>query len=70
MRIMLPTAQLRWNERLDTKQCRLELLWVEQPAAPTMGGIPVLGKEWRPLQLIKVGWANNKYDDPLPIIHE
>ena len=71
MGTMLPTPQLRWNRRPDTEQNRLEQLWIEVVPEydDALGGkYTVLepDKEWRPLQLVKIGWKNDEYGKPLP----
>ncbi len=70
MSIMQPTNHLRWNRRPDTGLNRLEQLWTVVTAAPdTILSpdyiIPEPKKEWRPIQLVKLGWVNGKYDEPL-----
>ncbi len=53
-----------------SKSRRLEQLWIETAVA----GETALGrgyaitepkKEWRPIDLVKIGWENDKYAQPL-----
>lgn len=71
MSAMQPTNHLRWNEAPKGRRlCRVEQLWTEMTAAPDAALspdhiIPEPKKEWRPLQLVKLGWKGDEYDKPL-----
>ncbi len=71
MGAMQPTTVLRWNEDVRTHQARVEQLWVDMaypPGATFNIREPTSKKEWRPLELVKIGWKNGEFDKPLPYI--